>query len=75
MEPRVRRRHEQRVLGVLAGPLRRAQAGGCVRGDLVPSDLALLFGMIEGVADDSAAARRSIDLALDGLFRASINVT
>jgi AcrR family transcriptional regulator len=75
MDPRSRRRFEQRVLAVLAGPLRRAQEGGCVRGDLVPSDLALLFGMIEGVADDPAAARRSIELALDGLFRASITIT
>jgi AcrR family transcriptional regulator len=78
MEPRVRRRFSQRVRSVLAEPLRWAQDGGRVRGDLVPSDLELLFSMVEGVlesAADAAAARRSIDLALDGVFRASMSVT
>jgi AcrR family transcriptional regulator len=78
MDSRARRRFEQRVLSVLTEPLRRAQRDGRVRGDLVPSDLALLFSMVEGVlgsASDVAAARRSIDLALDGVFQASITVT
>jgi AcrR family transcriptional regulator len=71
MDARSRRRFEQRVIAVLAEPLRHAQEAGCVRGDLVPSDLTLLFSMVEGVAGDPAAARRSIDLALDGVFRAA----
>jgi AcrR family transcriptional regulator len=78
MDPRVRRRFEQRVLAVVGPALRRAQECGVVRGDLVPSDLALLFSMVEGVlggAADAAAARRSIELALDGVFRASVTVT
>ena len=78
MDPRARRRFEQRVLLTLTAPLRRAQECGLVRGDLVPSDLVLLFGMVEGVLDgaaDAAAARRSIDLALDGVFQASTTVT
>jgi AcrR family transcriptional regulator len=83
MDARTRRRYERRVIAVLAEPLRRAQEGGHVRVDLVPSDLALLFSMVEGVvegADDvvaaQAAAGRSIDLALDGVFRqASTSIT
>jgi AcrR family transcriptional regulator len=74
MDVRARRRFELRVLTVLTEPLRQAQRAGCVRLDLVPSDLTLLFSMVEGVlegAADSAAARRSIDLALDGVFRNS----
>jgi AcrR family transcriptional regulator len=79
MDPRARRRFEQRLVAVLAPPLRRAQEAGLVRGDLVLGDLTLLFSMVEGVLEaagtDAAAARRSIDLALDGVFRASISVT
>jgi AcrR family transcriptional regulator len=79
MDARARRRFEHRVLAVLTEPLRRAQQDGCVRMDLVPSDLTLLFSMVEGVlesAADAAAALRSIDLALDGVFReASITIT
>jgi AcrR family transcriptional regulator len=84
MDVRTRRRFERRVIAVLAEPLRRAREGGHVRIDLVPSDLALLFSMVEGVvegADDVAAAQaaagRSIDLALDGVFRvaASTSIT
>lgn len=78
MEARDRRRFTERVLGLLTGPLRRAQEGGYVRLDLVPSDLTLLFTMVEGViesAADVAAARRSIELALDGVFRASVTAT
>jgi AcrR family transcriptional regulator len=76
MDARTRRRYERRVIAVLAEPLRWAQEHGHVRVDLVPSDLALLFSMVEGVvegADDvvaaQAAAGRSINLALDGVFR------
>jgi AcrR family transcriptional regulator len=76
MDARARRRYEQRVIALLAEPLRRARDGGHVRVDLVPSDLALLFNMVEGVVEGAtdvaaaqAAAGRSIDLALDGVFR------
>ena len=76
LDARTRRRFERQVIAVLAEPLRRAQDHGHVRVDLVPSDLTLLFSMVEGVVegtDDVAAAQaaagRSIDLALDGVFR------
>jgi AcrR family transcriptional regulator len=76
MDTRTRRRYERRVIAVLAEPLRWAQEAGHVRVDLVPSDLALLFSMVEGVVEGAgdvvaaqAAAGRSIDLALDGVFR------
>ncbi|GIF04357.1 TetR/AcrR family transcriptional regulator [Actinoplanes siamensis] len=69
-----RRRYRQRALTALSGPLRRAQEHGHVRADLVPEDLALLFTMVQGVAEataDAAAARaaadRSVDLMLDGI--------
>jgi hypothetical protein len=78
LDARTRRRFSLRVQSVLVEPLRRAQQAGCVRVDLVPADLVLLFSMVEGVlenaAADVAAVRRSIDLALDGVFRASIPV-
>jgi len=71
-----RLRYQRRVTAVLAEPLRRAQEAGWVRKDLVPGDLMLLFGMVEGVVESTAdpdeavaAAVRSIDLALDGVFR------
>ena len=71
-----RGRYLRRVITVLDGPLRRAQEDGRVRADLVPGDLVLLFGMVEGVVESAAdagqavaAAGRSIDLALDGVFR------
>jgi AcrR family transcriptional regulator len=82
MDVRARRRFESRVIAVLAEPLRRAQEGGHVRVDLVPSDLALLFSMVEGVVEGAdgvaaaqAAAGRSIDLALDGVFRPAASTT
>ncbi|MFI5492337.1 TetR/AcrR family transcriptional regulator [Actinoplanes sp. NPDC051859] len=72
----VRRRYQQRLVAAFAPPLRSAQDGGYVRTDLVPSDLLLLFAMVQGVAgtgEDPAAARaaadRSIDLMLDGVCR------
>jgi len=76
LDVRSRRRYERQVIALLAEPLRWAQDNGHVRVDLVPSDLTLLFSMVEGVvdgADDAAvaqaAAGRSIDLALDGVFQ------
>jgi AcrR family transcriptional regulator len=71
-----RGRFLRRITTVLAGPLSVAQADGRVRADLVPGDLVLLFGMVEGVVEGAAdagtavaLAGRSIDLALDGVFR------
>ena len=76
LDPTTRNRFLRRVIAALAEPLRSAQAGGYVRPDLVPDDLVLIFGMVEGVAEGAhqhaealAAAGRSIDLALDGVFR------
>lgn len=75
LDPGARKRYERRVVAALAGPLRHAQERREVRGDLGARDLALLFGMVEGVlcgTQDAAAARtaacRSIELMLDGLF-------
>jgi AcrR family transcriptional regulator len=71
-----RGRFLRRLIGILSEPLQRAQDIGRVRSDLVPDDLILLFGMVEGVVEGArnhaeavAAAGRSIDLALDGVFR------
>ncbi|GIF22391.1 AcrR family transcriptional regulator [Actinoplanes tereljensis] len=76
LDAATRGRFLRRLIGVLAEPLRRAQDNGYVRADLVPDDLVLLFGMVEGVVEGAtnhaeavAAAGRSIDLALDGVFR------
>ncbi|OJF15030.1 TetR family transcriptional regulator [Couchioplanes caeruleus subsp. caeruleus] len=70
------RRYQQRMIKAFTKPLRLAQDHGYVRRDLVPGDLLLLFAMVQSVAttgDDTAAARaaadRSIDLMLDGVFR------
>src|SRR6266540_4832849 len=72
-----RERYLQRLVSALAAPLRRAQEHGHVRGDLTPDDLALLLMMMRGIGeetDDGSAAQtaadRSIDLILDGVFRA-----
>jgi AcrR family transcriptional regulator len=69
MDARARRRFRERVVAVLAAPLRQAQECGRVRTDLAPGDLTLLCTMVESVADEPPAARRSIELALDGVFR------
>jgi AcrR family transcriptional regulator len=77
LDPGVRLRFQRQMVAAFAEPLRRAQSQGYVRSDLVPDDLVLLFTMVQSVAettDDVAVARaaadRSIDLVLDGLFRA-----
>jgi AcrR family transcriptional regulator len=77
LEAGPRRGYEQRIIAALGTPLRSAQEHGYVRRDLVPGDLMLLFTMVHGVvaaASDETAARtagdRSIDLVLDGVFRA-----
>lgn len=76
LESGARHRYERRMVTAFTQPLRRAQELGYVRRDLVPGDLLLLFAMVRGIAgagEDTAAARaaadRSIDLMLDGVFR------
>jgi AcrR family transcriptional regulator len=76
LDPRVRTRLLRQLTALLAEPLRWAQADGRVRADLVPDDLVLLLNMVEGVVESAAdeteavaAAGRSVDLALDGVFR------
>jgi hypothetical protein len=76
LDTATRRRHLRRIITVLSEPLSSAQAHGHVRADLVPGDVVLLFGMVEGVVGGAAdageavaLAGRSIDLALDGVFR------
>lgn len=70
LEPGVRDRFVRRMTAALAGPLRRAQEEGYVRRDLEPGDLMLLISMVEGAVEGNpAAADRSIELALDGIFR------
>ncbi|GAA1810281.1 TetR/AcrR family transcriptional regulator [Planosporangium flavigriseum] len=76
LDPATRDRYHQRVIAALSAPLRQAQTHGYVRGDITPDDLALLFLMVQGVTeatDDASAAytaaERSIELALDGVFR------
>jgi AcrR family transcriptional regulator len=78
LEPAVQGRYLRQIVGLLAEPLKKAQEQGYVRRDLVPADLILLFSMVEGVAEGmidgattEAAASRSIELALDGLFNAA----
>jgi AcrR family transcriptional regulator len=68
--------YQKRLLAVFREPLRRAQSEGYVRSDVAPADLLLLFAMVQGVveaaedvADAQAAADRSIELVLDGVFR------
>jgi AcrR family transcriptional regulator len=62
-------RYLQRVGVLLAEPMRRAQAHGQVRADLVPADLVLLLSMVEGAVAAAGDADRAIDLALNGVFR------
>ena len=70
-----RGKFQKRLLAAFCEPLRRAQSHGYVRSDVTPADLLLLFAMVQGVAeatgdlaDARAAADRSIDLVLDGVF-------
>src|SRR3954452_905704 len=61
------------LLGILAGPLLRAQAAGQVRGDLVVEDVPLLLRMLGATARPGAAgpagadSARYVGLLLDGL--------
>ncbi|MEU4421490.1 helix-turn-helix domain-containing protein [Actinoplanes sp. NPDC024001] len=77
LETGVQERYRRRLIAAFTMPLNRAREHGYVRDDLVPADLALLFAMVQGVAEateDVAAARaaadRAVDLMLDGVFRA-----
>jgi len=77
LDTATRSRFQRQMTAAFAEPLRRAQSLGYVRSDLVPDDLVLLFTMVQSVAeatDDVALARaaadRSIDLVLDGVFHA-----
>ncbi|MFC7528715.1 TetR family transcriptional regulator [Actinoplanes sp. GCM10030250] len=77
LDPATQERYRRRAIAAVTGPMRYAREHGYVRADLVPEDLALLFAMVQGVAegtDDLAAARaaadRAVDLMLDGVFRA-----
>jgi len=70
-DPGARDRYQKRLLAAFCEPLRRAQSQGYVRSDVTPADLLLLLAMVQGVAEsteDRAAADRSIDLVLDGVF-------
>jgi AcrR family transcriptional regulator len=61
------------LLGILAGPLLRAQASGQVRGDLVVEDVPLLLRMLGATARSGPAGpagadwERYLGLLLDGL--------
>ncbi|GAA0454989.1 TetR family transcriptional regulator [Paractinoplanes deccanensis] len=73
LEPAVQGRYLRQIVTLLAGPLQRAQEQGHVRRDLVPADLMVLFGMVEGVAegmlgDAGDQTAKAIELALDGLM-------
>jgi AcrR family transcriptional regulator len=72
----LRDQYERRLVAAFAEPLRRAQSTGQVRCDFVPKDLMLLVTMVQAVAEATddvavaqAAADRSIELVLDGVFR------
>jgi AcrR family transcriptional regulator len=76
---RDRRQHANALIAVLTTPFRQAQAEGRLRADVQPTDLALVFEMIDaGVeavpasGDRNAAAQRLIAVVLDGLFTAPL---
>ncbi|MEU4563377.1 helix-turn-helix domain-containing protein [Actinoplanes sp. NPDC023936] len=76
LDPAMQERYLRRVVAAFTVPLRRARESGHVRPDLVPEDLALLFAMVQAVAETTAdvtaaraAADRSVDLVLEGVFR------
>ncbi|MFI7541998.1 TetR/AcrR family transcriptional regulator [Actinoplanes sp. NPDC049599] len=75
-DPGARERYQKRLVAAFCEPLRRAQREGYVHGDVAPEDLLVLLAMVQGVAeatgdlaDTEAAAARSIDLVLNGIFR------
>ena len=75
-DPGARERYQKRLVAAFCEPLRRAQREGYVHGDVAPEDLLVLLAMVQGVAeatgdlaDPRAAASRSIDLVVNGIFR------
>lgn len=59
---------ESRFLGVVTGPLRRAQRAGNVRRDLKPQDTLVLLDMLSGAARTGGGReRRALALLLDAL--------
>jgi AcrR family transcriptional regulator len=75
-DPGARERYQKRLLAAFSEPLRRAQIQGYVRSDVTAADLLLLLAMVQGAAeaiddgaDARAAAERSIELVLDGVFQ------
>jgi AcrR family transcriptional regulator len=63
-----------RTQRMFAAPMRAAQSAGRLRGDLVPADLLMLIGMVEGVLDEvrgpeprAAAAHRALELIRTGI--------
>jgi AcrR family transcriptional regulator len=76
---RERRQHANALVAILTAPLRLAQAEGLVRPDVRPTDLAVIFEMIEAAVESApvsanpastnqdAAAHRLITVILDGL--------
>ncbi len=72
-------RYLHRMIAALTEPFREAQRRGYIHAGRSPDDLALVFAMVEGVLESTrdaraveAAALRSIDLVLDGLFATGI---
>ena len=69
---REQRHHANALIAVLTVPFRQAQVDGQLRPELQPTDLALIFEMIEAAVrsvppDLDAAAHRLIAVILDGL--------
>jgi AcrR family transcriptional regulator len=66
-------KYRSAVIAALTPLFRRAQAHGELRGDVEPSDLALVFEMVEGalstrLAADAATTQRLVAVVIDGLF-------
>jgi AcrR family transcriptional regulator len=71
---REQRQHANALIAILTVPLRQAQAEGQLRPDAQPTDLALIFEMIEAAVRSAPAstnqdvvAQRLITVILDGL--------
>ncbi|GLY07387.1 MULTISPECIES: TetR/AcrR family transcriptional regulator [Actinoplanes] len=70
LEPAVQQRYRQRAIAAVAVAMNRAHRDGHVRADLTSEDLALMFAMVQGAAENATgpAAARAVDLLMDGLF-------
>ncbi|HEY3713464.1 MAG TPA: TetR/AcrR family transcriptional regulator [Jatrophihabitantaceae bacterium] len=71
---RDQRRYGRMLIGVLAPPLRRAQADGELRPDLRPADLTAVMAMVNAMVDAvpadrdrDAAVQRLVNVIVDGL--------